>query len=120
MPFDARDLKAYAEPLSGDELKEGAVYFSLLFADDEMLFPVLEPIVFVGIGIDPEELDQVYFQDLDSFLRGVRHDTASEDNPASFYLGSKDELDHIFEYEKALEVLMACSLRRRKVLGEPR
>lgn len=52
--FEARALRSYAEPVSPGELKEGEVYFSLQFVDEEMLVPVMETWVFVGRNLDPE------------------------------------------------------------------
>jgi hypothetical protein len=114
MRFEARDLKPYAEPVSADELEAGAVYFSLTFVDDEMLLPSMQPLVFIGRDLEAEDTGQVYFQDVGSYRRGVRYESAGLAENAVFTSGSEEELGHIFKYEQALEVLMACSLRRRK------
>ena len=114
MLFEARDLKSYAQPVSASELRMGSIYFFVNFIDDEMLLPTLNPVVFVGEDLEPEDSGQVYFQDADSFLEGTRYDNVTEENPATFFMGSRDEVGHVFQYERALEVLMRCSLRRRK------
>ena len=41
MHFEGRELKPYAEPVTASELKQGSVYFSVTFADDDMTIPVM-------------------------------------------------------------------------------
>lgn len=112
-----RELKAYAEPVSSAKLKEGLVYFFVNFVDDELLIPTMEPVVFVGRNFEPGDIGRVYFQDIHSYRDGVRYDlpeTMNEESTSEFHTGSEDELDHVFEYEQALDVLIDCSLRRRR------
>lgn len=115
MRFEARELKPYAEPVSASSLKVGDVYFSVQFADSEMLLPIMETWVFVGRRLDSEDLeDRLYFQDLESYRQGIRYD--SEDTgDAKFQVPTENNVNHIFEYERALDQLLACSLRRKKV-----
>jgi len=117
MRFEERELNPYSEPVSGAGLKEGSVYFSVNYVDDEMLIPTVEPFVFVGRNLDPDDAGQVYFQDVDSYLKGVRHDSAGNNEQARFWSGSEEEINHIFDYEPALDELMRCALRRRKALA---
>jgi hypothetical protein len=109
--FEARDLEFFSQPVNGGELKEGSVYFSVFFVDDGYLIPGLAPYIFIGRDIDSEEAG-LYFQDMDSYQRGVRHGMAVEGPPATLAVDSDDNLNH-FEYEQALAQLLACSLRRR-------
>ena len=112
--FEARDLNPWADPVTVDILKEGEVYFSVQFADDDMLIPIMETWVFAGRKLDPDDVDdRLYFQDVESYLNGVRYDTAASEN-AEFQVPTEKNIKHIFEFEKALEVLMRCSLARRK------
>mgnify|MGYP000055868041 CR=1 FL=1 len=113
-----RDVKAYAEPVSNEELREGSIYFFVNFVDDEMTTPTMETVVFVGRNLEPNDSGRVYFQDIDSFNRGVRYDTATEGDYAVFQAGSEKELGHIFDFDHALDVLIACSVRRRKAGGK--
>src|SRR3954453_21299557 len=106
MRFEARELKSYAESISPNELREGEVYFFVTFVDDEMLIPTMDTVVFAGRNLEPGDTAQVYFQDVGSFRRGVRYNTATEDNPAVFQCGSEKELGHVFDYEHALDQLM--------------
>lgn len=111
--FEKRELVPHAEPVSARDLKEGAIYFFVNFADDAMLIPTMEPMVFVGRNLEINDVGLVYFQDLDSYHLGARHDSADNES-ATFYAGPEDQTNHIFEYECALEELMRCLLRRKK------
>ena len=113
MWFEGRNLKPYAEPVLTSDLKEGTVYFALSYADEEMLIPSMEAVVFVGRNLEKGDIEQVYFQDIDSYREGIRYD--STEGHANFDSFMESEMSHIFEYENALELLMACSLRRRQV-----
>lgn len=114
MRFEERELPSYAEPVSATELREGNVYFSVTFVDRDMLIPTMEAVVFIGRNLQPGEFEKVYFQDIESYRRGVRYEMATDDDYAQFSMGSEKELDHIFEFERALEELMRCSLKRRE------
>jgi hypothetical protein len=99
MRFEERELKEYAEPVLPDQLQEGKVYFSVMFLDEDGCVPKMEPRVFIGPRAEPEG-NKLYFQDF-----------ANADEEATFITGAGR---YIFEYERALDVLMACALRRRK------
>jgi hypothetical protein len=111
MGFEERELKPYAEPVPAEELKNGETYFAVLFLDDDGLVPTLEPLVFIGKDLDPGDEGKLYFQDYDSYRGGVRFGTATPDDEVIFHTGREK---HVFDYERALDVLMACALRRRK------
>jgi hypothetical protein len=111
MHFAERELKPYAEPLIPDKLRIGETYFGVYFLDKDGFVPVLEPKVFIGHNLEPEDKDELYFQDFASYLSGLRYDTASAEDEAVFETGAEK---HIFEYERALDVLLTCSLRREK------
>jgi hypothetical protein len=116
MRFEERELKPYAEPVSAGALREGEVYFSAQFADEGMIIPIMETWVFVGRNLDPEDADgdRLYFQDVESYGQGIRYNSAESDN-ATFQTSSERSINHFFEYEQALDQLMKCSLRRRKL-----
>jgi hypothetical protein len=113
MRFEARELNPYAEPVSADDLIEHSVYFALTFIDDEMLIPSLEPVVFVGRNLEAGDEGTLYFQDIDSYRRGLRYRESGEDIHGTFFTGSEEQIDHIFDFESALNVLLVCSLRRK-------
>lgn len=119
MRFEERQLKPYSEPVSNRDLKEHSVYFFVNFVDDEMLLPIMEPVVFAGRNLEQGDAGRVYFQDIDSFRRGVRYGQTEGGHDATFYSGSEKELAHVFDYEHALEVLMACSIRRLQSETKP-
>lgn len=113
MRFEERELKPYAEPVTPCLLTKGEVYFSVQFVDEAMLIPVLEAWVFVGKGLNPEDGDNhLYFQDVESYRQGIRFDSATAEN-ACFQVATEKNINHMFEYERALDVLMNCALRRK-------
>ena len=95
-------------------LSEGEVYFSVQFADEDMLIPIMETWVFAGRKLNPEDAEgHLYFQDLESYRQGIRYASATTEN-ANFQLATEKSANHIFEYERAPDQFMLCSLRRRK------
>jgi hypothetical protein len=118
--FEARRLKSYSEPVSKEDLREGEVYFFVNFNDEQLLIPTMEPFVYAGRNLELGDDNQVYFQDVRSFTNGIRYDTARDGDDAVFHTGSEDELGHVFDYEHALDQLLACSLRRKKSAGSRR
>src|SRR5215472_13336451 len=116
--FEGRQLKPYAEPIVPEELREEEVYFSLQFVDEEMLVPILAPLVFVGRNLAEGDVDLMYFQDYESFGHGLRYSSADADELAEFHVFGPKDISHIFEYEHALDELMRCALRRRKSCGQ--
>lgn len=118
MLFKARELHAYAKPISVNELQEGSVYFAVSFADTKMHIPVMDTLVFIGSRLDEvEENGNLYFQDIDSHEKGVRWNSAEPGEKGTFIQCEKDQLNSIYEYEEALNVLLRCSLRRSKLKG---
>ena len=114
MHFGGR-LKPCAEPVTSDELQVGAITFPQF--DNEMFVPVLEPLVFVGRNIARDDEGTLYFQDAESYRKGIRFES-SESDEADFYAQREGETNHIFEYEQALDALLRCSIHRKKKLGK--
>jgi hypothetical protein len=102
MRFEGRDLKNCAEPVLPDRLQEGKAYFAVIFWDQDGLVPSMEPRVFVGTKSEPEG-DRLYFQDLSPTNTAFRFGSPNADEEATFVTGAGR---FIFEYERALEVLM--------------
>jgi len=111
--FESRELKPYAQPITKTDLRIGSTYFFLNFDDPEMLYPNLQAVVFLGRDLEEGDQGPVYFQDLSSYSAGVRYPDAAEVGSAAVFSGSENELGHVFEFEHALDQLLACSLRRR-------
>jgi hypothetical protein len=95
--------------VSPENLKEGEIYFSVIFFDDDMLIPMMEPRVFVNKR-KADEKENLYFQDIQSYRRGVRFDFPEAEEEATFETGAGR---FMFEYDRALDVLMSYALRRR-------
>jgi len=110
MLFEARDLPPYVEHVPVEQLQAEQVYFIVSFLDQDMRVPELRPFVFVGRNLETEEPGKIYFQDFESFATGVRYDSGGEAEFQSFF---PEQSSGVCDYEKALEVLMRCSLRRR-------
>ena len=118
MRFEERDLKPYAEPISVDSLKQGEAYFSIQYADEEMLIPIIETWVFAGRKLSPEDKEnRLYFQDVESYLEGIRYSSGTSQD-ATFQVALEENTKHIFDYEHVLQELMKCSLRRRTQVNE--
>ena len=121
MYFEERELKPYAEPVSASELREGTTYFAVNYVPDDMLIPIMETLVFIGRNLDTGDVGKVYFQDVRSYRQGIRHDRDSSDEAypsdvnAEIFCGPENQVSHIFEYERALDSLIKCSLRRMKL-----
>lgn len=113
MQFPACELKNYADPVTANVLKEGEVYFSVQYVDERLLIPMMETWVFVGKNLRSEAGECLYFQDVGSYLEGVRYETATDEN-SSFQVACHGNINHIFKFENALKELMKCELRRQK------
>jgi hypothetical protein len=111
-----RDLKPYAEYVRIRELKNGHVYYTVGFADEAMLIPSLEPVVYIGSDV-AFGVEKAYFQNICAYQYGMRFDPANEKDAWAFQaieVGKNGEINGVCHYEQALEVLMRCSLRRTK------
>ena len=113
--FEGRDLKPYVEPVSSEQLQEGTIYFAVNYVDREMLIPTMETLVFVGRNLESGDKGRVFFQDVRSYRKGVKYDWEATDAIGTFYSGSENQIGHIFEFEQALDNLLRCLLRRRKM-----
>jgi hypothetical protein len=117
MRFEERELQPYAEFVSMNTLSEGETYFSVRYVDDDMLIPFVETLVFIGRNLVDDDVGQTYFQDADSYRKGIRRGSASEDQQATFECYQQDQkgrINGIFEFDRALDELMRCALRRQR------
>ncbi len=112
--FPATELKPFGEPVTPEQMKKGRVYFALHYLDEDMFVPIVHPMVFLGWNLAGDGPGLRYFQDFDSFRAGIRYPTRTEEESSHFEAYGPDEGKHIFEYDKALELLMTCALRRRE------
>jgi hypothetical protein len=115
MRFEKRDLKEHAEPVASDKLQIGEIYFSLQFADEDLLVPILEPLVFVGKQRLTNGEECLLFQTHESYFAGIRLHTSSDNDRECFSAFAPSNLNHVFEFERALDLLLSCSLRRRNM-----
>lgn len=108
-----RDVPTYAEPVSASDLREGETYFSVQFADEALLLPIMETLVFTGRRAGEGGSAVLYFQDLGSYRAGIKRGSPDADS-AVFYAQDEQNLNHIFAWEHALDALIQCALRRGK------
>ena len=108
-------MKSYAGPFSPEGVREAQVYFAVQFIDRELLIPTVETLVFIGRDLD-DEAPGLYFQDVESYHAGVRVGSGDENEKhATVY--AQRTVKHIFEYERALDQLLICALRRQRASG---
>jgi len=106
-----RNFPEYAEPVTVEELIVGEVYFTCQFLDDEMYFPVVEPLVFLGRNCSPADVDANYFQDAESYRKGLRMlENSSTDG--ILIIQDSNSLKYIFHFEKMVDQILLCSKRR--------
>lgn len=110
---DGEVSDAVSLPVLPESLIRMHVYFSLTFLDDRMLFPILEPIVFIGENLGPGEEGRLYFQDLESYRQGHRFDQQAMPDSARVFVATRGQIKHVFELENAVRVLVDCVARRR-------
>lgn len=112
--FHQRELPPAAHPISSDQLTMDNIYFMVDYADEEMKVPLVRSIVFIGRNLgDDDDTDTIYFQDVDSYLGGIRFSDNPTPGSCLFFHCSADDLGAIFEFEQALDELMKCSVRRK-------
>ena len=113
MRFEARELTSYAQPIDPGTLTSGNQYLSVQYVDFEALIPIVGTLVFVGKNLEADDTDCLYFQDVESYRQGIQYGSGSAEE-TGFTVCDGSNTKHIFEYERALEELMKCSIRRKK------
>jgi hypothetical protein len=107
-----RLVPRWAEYATASSLEVGRVYFVVGYVDDAMLFPEVDPVVYAGENLLPGDEGIQYFQDFQSYTEGTRHATACAEAPARFVTFSAAEGGAVFEFQKVVDELLRCSLRR--------
>ena len=120
MFFEGRDVHSCVDDVPSAELGVGNVYFTVSFVDQNMLVPVLTPVVFAGRDLDPEFGGYLYCQDIDSYSAGVRFEKSVSGIRGKIEMWPEEEGSHVMDYERALDVLLFCSLRRRGLADHSR
>jgi hypothetical protein len=107
IPFGARELTRYPHEIRASDLAVGETYFRVDYRGPELCDPALEPLEFMGT-----EEGRLLFRALDSTGSGAG------DAPYQSFPVRGGTVSGVFEYERALEQLMLCSLRRRGLLPD--
>src|SRR5262249_518821 len=106
----------YVKP---EQLREGDTYFTVGYADPDLLLPSLEPVVFIGRDVEQPGSDYIYFQDIDSYRDGVpprvrlHHANGEEGGELRGLLqrfGS--DTPGVMDYENGVNELLRCYIRR--------
>jgi hypothetical protein len=113
MEFEARELKPGAEFVLPEELVVGKAYFSVTYGDEKLLVPLVETLVFIGRNLEKGDSDLLYFQDHLSYSNGRLYGDAVAGDEIYVSTYHEGKTNPLFDFEHALEELMACSLRRR-------
>ena len=66
MRFQERELTEHAEPVEAHQLMVNEIYFTVQFADERLLVPVVEPLIFLGKNLEKPDDDLLYFQNYGS------------------------------------------------------
>jgi hypothetical protein len=107
--FERRELRPYAQSILPSQLEIGHTYYHVSFVDPDLSTPVMEPLVFVGFKRNKKE-NVANFQDALSFYNKTRHRKATRE----LHVFPVTDLGSIFDFESALDELLACSVRRSK------
>jgi hypothetical protein len=75
-----------------------------------MLVPELDPLVFIGQNLESGDSGRLYFQDAASYVSGIRYGSGGK---AEIHV-VEENAPFVFEFERALDVLLRCSLLRRQ------
>ena len=111
--FEGRALKDSAEPVSRAELEIGEVYYRVSFFDRDMTTPEISTLVFIGFDLKKEGEGKIYFQDSMSYISGFRYGDTDKDNAAIIFARTENQLNGLYNFTTALEILMCCSLRKK-------
>ncbi len=112
MQLPARQLPDYAEPVEENKLIVGQTYFSVQFLDEDLVIPIVEPVVYLGQSTSESTQDRrLQFQYARSCF-SVECGNALAADEVVIFSQAASQCGHIFEFEQALDVLLRCSLRR--------
>lgn len=104
------ELKPYAEPVAASALWSQETYFMVTYLDLDMLVPEIKTLVFLGRDIEGLGNGDLYFQDLESYTTLGAYPNAK--GKGDLYSCTEDQLNNIFELDKAIDELSRCSIRR--------
>ena len=113
MRFEGRDLTTYAEPISATALREGQTYFFVRYVDEHLRVPLVDTVVFAERFVGSDGTELLRFQDVRSYQRGIRFGSPELDG-AQFQSATENGINHLFDYEHALDELLRCAIRRNR------
>ena len=111
--FEARRLSAGSDPVQAEALVDGHVYFAVRYVDENMLIPIVETLVFIGRNLEPDDVGRLYFQDVRFYQAGREYQAGDRRGDLGIEVYFEGSTNALFEYGRALDELLRCSLRRR-------
>lgn len=104
----SKRIRPYAEPVEVSDLNAGMIYFKVTYVDAACCIPMVESLVFLGakkLG----GTQKLLFQDVETYW------CDADSNESAKFECSTNGINSIFEFDKALEELERCSIRRRQM-----
>lgn len=100
-------------------LSEGWLYFMLSYTDGDSLFPVIDPMIYLGKNIDTEDPeDRWYFQDAESYaLYGAYPrllQSHADNREVELYTFRDIDLIHVKDFQEICAELQECKRRRKE------
>ena len=117
MWFPGRQLRDYAIPVAIDELELGNIYFKVVFLDADCKIPEWFTLVFVEKRASAGNPTLYYFQDVGSYLSGLRHTDKTIDGEVQLHYFEETGINGIYGFDEALDIMLKCSLRRNSAVS---
>lgn len=105
-------MKARAQSVRPSELVKGSTYFMVSYVDDDLLIPIVEPMVFLGRSIHGDADGKLYFQNAESFTHHGPYPEAT-DGDQDVFAFPDEGLGSILNLDEAVEELQRCLARKR-------
>jgi hypothetical protein len=109
--FEGREVPPYGEYAAPQTLVVGNTYFAVHYLDKRLEIPEMRAFVFIGRNLQEGDSAVLYFQDAESYVSGVRYESATGDGDAEFHTVDEDT-PFVYEFARALDRLLYCSLTR--------
>jgi hypothetical protein len=112
-----RRIPLGAEPVEAERLVEGSVYFAVRYLDKDLVVPTMDTLVFMGRDLEADDVGLLYFQHASAYEMGYEYRQGDKSRGLGIQLYLESSANNVFEYEKALDELMRCSIRRKGTDG---
>ena len=108
------DIPDYGvNPVNVADIVIGDVYFSVIYHDDDMLFPTMQPLVFLGAEVLCNG-DLIYeFQHVSTYHLGQTYDNENEQTALGIVNFLNSSVNCVYTFENAVKCLVECWNRRK-------